>query len=281
MLLHTCGTLFCIFCFQTINIKCILAQIINLLAFSMKISVVTVAFNSALTIKKTIESVLNQDYQDFEYIVVDGASKDNTLEILKSYGNKIRWISEPDKGIYDAMSKGVKMATGDVVGIVNSDDYYPDTQVLSRVADAFKNNKIDAVYGDLQYVDFNDETKVTRNWISGEYNRDKFLKGWMPPHPTFFLTKAAYNAYGVYDISFKSAGDYELMLRMLYKHQLKAIYIPHVQMIMRAGGVSNASLKNRIRANKEDRRAWKMNGIKPRWYTLYAKPLSKIVQWIK
>ena len=151
MLLHTCGTLFCIFCFQTINIKCILAQIINLLAFSMKISVVTVAFNSALTIKKTIESVLNQDYQDFEYIVVDGASKDNTLEILKSYGNKIRWISEPDKGIYDAMSKGVKMATGDVVGIVNSDDYYPDTQVLSRVADAFKNNKIDAVYGDLQY----------------------------------------------------------------------------------------------------------------------------------
>lgn len=246
----------------------------------MKISVITISFNSASTIRDTIESVLSQDYPDVEYIVVDGKSKDETVEILKSYGDKIKWISEPDKGIYDAMSKGVKLATGDVVGIINSDDYYPDNQTLSRVAKAFENSAIEAVYGDLQYVDFSDSSKVVRNWKSGEYNKENFLKGWMPPHPTFFLKKSVYDKYGYYDATFKSAGDYELMLRMLYRHNIKAGYIPHVQMKMRVGGVSNVSLKNRIRANKEDRRAWKINDLKPRWYTLYAKPLSKIFQWL-
>lgn len=246
----------------------------------MKISVITISFNSASTIRDTIESVLSQDYPDVEYIVVDGKSKDETVEILKSYGEKIKWISEPDKGIYDAMSKGVKLATGDVVGIINSDDYYPDAQTLSRVAKAFENSDIEAVYGDLQYVDFSDSNKVVRNWKSGEYNKENFLKGWMPPHPTFFLKKSIYDKFGYYDATFKSAGDYELMLRMLYRHNIKAAYIANVQMKMRVGGVSNVSLKNRIRANKEDRRAWKINDLKPRWYTLYAKPLSKIFQWL-
>lgn len=246
----------------------------------MKISVITISFNSASTIRDTIKSVLSQDYPEVEYIVVDGKSKDETVEILKSYGDKIKWISEPDKGIYDAMSKGVKLATGDVVGIINSDDYYPDNQTLSRVAKAFENSAIEAVYGDLQYVDFSDSSKVVRNWKSGEYNKENFLKGWMPPHPTFFLKKSVYDKYGYYDATFKSAGDYELMLRMLYRHNIKAGYIPHVQMKMRVGGVSNVSLKNRIRANKEDRRAWKINDLKPRWHTLYAKPLSKIFQWL-
>lgn len=246
----------------------------------MKISVITISFNSASTIRDTIESVLSQDYPNVEYIVVDGKSKDDTVEILKSYGDKIKWISEPDKGIYDAMSKGVKLATGDVVGIINSDDYYPDAQTLSRVAKAFENSDIEAVYGDLQYVDFSDSNKVVRNWKSGEYNKENFLKGWMPPHPTFFLKKSVYDKFGYYDATFKSAGDYELMLRMLYRHNIKVAYIPNVQMKMRVGGVSNVSLKNRIRANKEDRRAWKINDLKPRWYTLYAKPLSKIFQWL-
>ncbi len=246
----------------------------------MKISIVTAAYNSAATIKDTIESVLSQDYPNIEYVVADGGSKDGTVEILKSYGDKIKWVSEKDSGIYEAMSKGVKMATGDVVGIMGSDDFYPDNQAISRVVKAFEDSKADSVYGDLYYVDAVDTNKIVRNWKSGKYNRERFLNGWMPPHTAFFLKKSAYDTYGLYDTSYQSAGDYELMLRMLYKHNVSSFYIPAVLMKMRTGGNSNASIKNRIRANKEDRRAWEMNGIKPRWYTLYAKPISKIFQWL-
>ena len=245
----------------------------------MKISIVTAAYNSAATIKDTIESVLSQDYPNIEYIVADGGSKDGTVEILKSYGDKIKWVSEKDSGIYEAMSKGVKMATGDVVGIMGSDDFYPDNTAISKVAKAFEVSKADSIYGDLYYVDAKDTNKIVRNWKSGKYNRERFLNGWMPPHTAFFLKKSAYDTYGLYDTSYQSAGDYELMLRMLYKHNVSSFYIPAVLMQMRTGGNSNASLKNRIRANKEDRRAWVMNGLKPRWYTLYAKPISKLFQW--
>jgi glycosyltransferase involved in cell wall biosynthesis len=247
----------------------------------MKISIVTISFNSAATIRDTIESVLSQDYPDIEYIIKDGGSKDDTLKIIKSFGNKIKLVSQPDKGIYDAMSQGVALATGEVVGIINSDDFYPDNQVIRRVAEAFNKHKTDAIYGDLQYVDYADKSKIVRDWKSGEYQRGRFLNGWMPPHPTFFLKKSVYDKFGLYDASFKSAGDYELMLRMLYKHQVSVAYIPHVQMLMRTGGVSNVTLKNRIRANQEDRRAWKINGLKPRFYTLFAKPLSKLGQFLK
>lgn len=246
----------------------------------MKISIVTAAYNSAATIKETIESVLSQDYPNIEYIVADGGSKDGTVDILKSYGDKIKWISEKDSGIYDAMSKGVRMATGDAIGVMGSDDFYPNSQVISKVAKAFEDSKADSVYGDLHYVDAEDTNKVIRNWKSGTYSRERFLKGWMPPHTTFFLKKSAYDTYGLYDTSYRSAGDYELMLRMLYKNKVSSYHIPEVLMKMRVGGTGNASLKNRIRANKEDRRAWAMNGIKPHWYTLYAKPLSKIFQWL-
>ena len=224
--------------------------------------------------------MLSQDYPNIEYVVADGGSKDGTVEILKSYGDKIKWVSEKDSGIYEAMSKGVKMATGDVVGIMGSDDFYPDNQAISRVVKAFEDSKADSVYGDLYYVDAVDTNKIVRNWKSGKYNRERFLNGWMPPHTAFFLKKSAYDTYGLYDTSYQSAGDYELMLRMLYKHNVSSFYIPAVLMKMRTGGNSNASIKNRIRANKEDRRAWEMNGIKPRWYTLYAKPISKIFQWL-
>jgi glycosyltransferase involved in cell wall biosynthesis len=246
----------------------------------MKISIVTAAYNSAATIKDTIESVLSQDYPNIEYVVADGGSKDGTVEILKSYGDKIKWVSERDSGIYEAMSKGVAMATGDVVGIMGSDDFYPDNQAISRVAKAFEESKADSVYGDLYYVDAIDTNKIVRNWKSGKYDRERFLNGWMPPHTAFFLKKSVYDTHGLYDTSYRSAGDYELMLRMLYKHNVSSHYEPSVLMKMRTGGTSNASLKNRIRANKEDRRAWTMNGLKPRWYTLYAKPISKIFQWL-
>jgi glycosyltransferase involved in cell wall biosynthesis len=247
----------------------------------MKISIVTISFNSAATIQDTIESVLSQDYTDIEYIIKDGGSQDDTLKIIGAYGNKIRLVSQPDKGIYDAMSQGVTLASGEVVGMINSDDFYPDNQTISRVVEAFNKYKTDAVYGDLQYVDYNDKSKIVRNWKSGEYRRERFLNGWMPPHPTFFLKKSVYDQFGLYDASFKSAGDYELMLRVLYKHHVSVAYIPHVQMLMRTGGVSNVTLKNRIRANQEDRRAWKINDLKPHFYTLFAKPLSKLGQFFK
>jgi glycosyltransferase involved in cell wall biosynthesis len=247
----------------------------------MKISVVTITYNSAATLRDTIESVLAQEYKNVEYLIIDGGSTDETIDIIGSYSDdRIKWISEPDKGIYDAMSKGKRMATGNVVGVLNSDDFYPDNQVLNRVAQAFTNETVDAVYGDLKYVDYQNVSRITRNWVSGIYDRENFLRGWMPPHPTFFLRKAAFEKYGYYNPDFKSAGDYELMLRMLFKNNLKALYIPHVQVTMRAGGVSNSSIKNRIRANQEDRQAWKLNGIKPKWYTLFMKPLSKLQQWL-
>lgn len=246
----------------------------------MKISIITITFNAAATIRTAIESVLSQSYPTLEYLVVDGGSTDGTLEILKEYGTKIQWVSEPDKGIYDAMAKGVARASGEIIGMVNADDFYPDNQVVQRVADTFlANPELDAVYGDLHYVDAKDEAKVVREWVGGEYKKELFLCGWMPPHPTFFLTKKAYLTYGSYNPIFKSAGDYELMLRMLYKYELKAKYIPHVQMKMRTGGVSNVSLRNRIRANNEDYQAWILNGLTPKWYTRFAKPLSKIRQW--
>lgn len=246
----------------------------------MKISLITVCYNSVKTIEHTIKSVLSQNYNDIEYIIKDGGSTDGTLDILKKYETEIHLISKPDKGIYDAMNQGLELVTGDIIGIINSDDFYPDNEVINRVVETFSDQKIGAVYGDLRYVDSEDIEKLSRSWIANEYNPENFLKGWMPPHPTFFLRKSYYNKYGFFNTDFRSAGDYELMLRMLYKEGVKAAYIPHVQMIMRAGGVSNLSLKNRIRANMEDRRAWKINGVKPKWYTLWQKPLSKVFQWL-
>ncbi len=246
----------------------------------MKISIVTIAYNSAATIEDTINSVLAQEYPDLEYIVKDGGSTDGTIDLLKKYENRLKWVSTKDKGIYDGMNQGLQLATGEVIGILNSDDFYAHSQVLKNVAEVFQKKNVDAMYADLEYVDFCDTQKVIRKWQSGEYNQQNFLKGWMPPHPTFFLRSSYYQKYGYFDPAFRSAGDYELMLRMLFKFGLSAFYLPQTIIKMRAGGVSNLSLKNRIRANKEDRAAWKINGLKPRWYTLWWKPLSKIFQWL-
>lgn len=244
----------------------------------MKITIITVAYNSAATIRQTIESVLSQDYHDLEYVVVDGNSKDETLEIIKSFGDKIKYISEPDKGIYDALNKGLKLATGDAIGTIGSDDFYPNRHVISEVARVFKETKSDAVYGDIQFVNPGQEAKIVRFWKAGSYQKSNWLKGWMPPHLTFFLKKTAFEKYGNYEIDYTCAGDYELMLRMLFKHGLSASYLPQVLITMRNGGTSTASLKHRYRANMEDRRAWRMNNLKPHWYTLWMKPISKISQ---
>jgi glycosyltransferase involved in cell wall biosynthesis len=248
----------------------------------MKISIITVAYNSAKTIEDTIKSVLSQSYQDIEYLIIDGASKDNTLAIVEKYREKIaKVVSEPDQGIYDAMNKGVALATGDVVGILNSDDFYADDDVLKNVAEQFKQSDIEGLYADLDYVDATDTNLIVRKWRSGTYKEKAFLKGWMPPHPTFFVRKEVYKKFGSYNLSLKSAADYEFMLRVIHKEKIKLGYLPNVIVKMRAGGMSNASFKNRLKANREDRKAWELNGLKPGPFTLIRKPLSKLVQFIK
>lgn len=246
----------------------------------MKVSIITVVYKNKDTIKDAIESVLNQTYKNIEYIIVDGASTDGTVEIIKSYGNKIdKFISEPDNGIYDAMNKGIKLATGDIIGFLNSDDFYASNNVLEKVTNEFIDKKVDSVYGDLVYVDNKDVTKVVRYWKSKPYKEGLFKKGWHPPHPTFFVKREIYEKYGKFRLEFKIAADYELMLRFLEKHKISTAYIPKVLVKMRVGGKSNQSIKNILKANLECYRAWKVNGLKINPVKLLLKPLSKILQY--
>ena len=245
-----------------------------------KISIITATYNSANTIRDTLDCIARQDYGNIEHIIVDGKSKDNTLEIVAQYPHVAKVVSEKDKGIYDAMNKGIQLATGDIIGILNSDDIYINEQVLSKVAAAFQNGT-DACYADLQYVSGNDLNKVIRHWKAGHFNERSFLMGWMPPHPTFFVRREVYAKVGHFNLTLRSAADYELLLRIFVKNRFNIVYIPEVLVKMRAGGMSNASLKNRLRANNEDRMAWKINGLKPYFFTLYLKPLRKIIQFIQ
>ncbi|MBC7721258.1 MAG: glycosyltransferase [Pedobacter sp.] len=244
------------------------------------ITIITVAYNAAETIGATIKSVLNQTYINTEYIIVDGCSTDGTIDIVKSFADdRITFISEPDKGIYDAMNKGINLATGKIVGILNSDDFYADVDVIEKVVANFKQTNCEALYGDLLYVDGVDTSKIIRTWVAGKYKHSNFLQGWMPPHPTFFVLQNVYEKYGLFNLALKSAADYELLLRFLYKHKIRASYLPKTLVHMRTGGISNRNIGNRIKANLEDRKAWKMNNIKPRFYTLFLKPVRKISQF--
>ncbi len=246
----------------------------------MKISVITVSYNSAATIGDTLASVRGQDYPSVEHIVVDGASKDETLRVAAQYPHVYQILSEPDRGIYDAMNKGLRLATGSIVGFLNSDDFYTHPGVLSNIATAMNLSGADTCYADLQYVRRTNHAQVVRTWKSGLYAQDKFYWGWMPPHPTFFVRREAYEKFGGFDTSLRSAADYELMLRFLLKQGLTTCYLPEIIVRMRSGGLSNASLYNRLLANREDRQAWRLNNIKPRFYTLYLKPASKIMQFL-
>lgn len=247
----------------------------------MTISIITVAYNSAITIRDTLQSIASQDHPFIEHIIIDGNSSDGTLDIVKEFPHVAKIVSEKDKGLYDAMNKGVLLATGDIVGILNSDDVYAHNSVLSRVVNLFKKAKTDTIYGDLQYVKADDVNKVVRSWHSGAYKRSNFYYGWMPPHPSFFVRREVYDKVGLFTTDLRSAADYELMLRILVKHHYSAAYLPEVLVKMRTGGLSNASLWHRLKANKEDKRAWKINGINPYFFTLYFKPLRKIVQYFK
>lgn len=246
---------------------------------TVKISIITVVLNNKKFIANAIESVLSQDYPNIEYIIIDGGSKDGSLKIIQSYENKIhKIISEPDKGIYDAMNKGISFATGDVIGFLNSDDFYTNASVVSKIMNAF-NDKTDAIYADLDYVSTYDKNKIIRAWKAGKYHHKKFYSGWMPPHPTFFVRKNIYKDFGGFNSTIKSSADYELMLRFILKHKIVLHYIPEVLVKMRVGGQSNRNIINRIKANFQDRKAWKVNNLKPHFYTLWLKPLKKIFQY--
>lgn len=246
----------------------------------MKISIITATYNSAKTVRDTLESIKRQSYPHVEHLVIDGSSTDETLQIVHQFSNIANVVSEKDEGIYDAMNKGIRLASGEVIGILNSDDVYVDNEVLNEVAAIFADESVDACYADLQYVNETDTTKLVRNWKSGNFTKKSFLFGWMPPHPTLFLRRRVYDKVGNFNLTLKSAADYELMLRVFVRHDFNIRYIPRVIVKMRTGGASNSSFRKRVTANKEDRLAWKINNLKPYFFTLYLKPIRKIFQFI-
>ena len=246
----------------------------------MKISIITVCLNNAKTIEDAIKSVLAQSYDDIEYIIIDGGSADETLSIIKKYENEItRYISEPDKGVYDALNKGLKLATGEVVGFLHADDFYATTETIEKIARVFERNKVDCLWGDLVYVGKENTEKIIRYWKSGKYKKNLFKRGWMPAHPTFFAKRRVYEKYGDFNTDFRIAADYEIMLRLLHKFNISSYYIPEVLVKMRVGGLSNRSLKNVVRKSIEDYNAWDVNKLSGGIHTIIMKNLSKMPQF--
>ncbi|MEM1135773.1 MAG: glycosyltransferase [Bacteroidota bacterium] len=246
----------------------------------MKVSIITAVYNNSDTIIDTIESVLSQDYPLIEHIIVDGASTDGTLDLLGGYHEYLdKVISEQDNGIYDALNKGIREATGDVIGILHADDMFYSPTVVSDIIKAFTNPEVSCTYGDLIFIDRENKNNVVRTWKAGSLKPKAFEYGWMPPHPTFFVKKDCYEQLGHYDTDLKTAADYELMLRYLHKNKLPSAYIEKPLVKMRIGGASTKNLKNRLKANREDKLAWKKNNLKPKPYTRLLKPLRKIHQF--
>lgn len=231
----------------------------------MKISIVTATYNSAATVRNTIESVLGQSYGDYEHIIVDGLSKDDTVAICRSYEGRyrgrLRIISERDRGIYDAMNKGVRLATGDVVGILNSDDFYSDEGVLAAVARELAQGEADAVYGDIHYVRGEDLTRCVRYYSSRYFRRWMMVMGYQPAHPSFYCRRECYERYGAFDISLRIAADFENMLRLIYKNGISTRYIPMDFVTMREGGASTDGLGSHMRILREHYRAYRKNGV--------------------
>lgn len=251
----------------------------------MKISIITVSYNSSKTIRSTIESILNQTCNNMEYIIIDGNSKDNTIEIIKEYEEKfkkkkieIKWISEPDKGLYDAMNKGIQMATGEYIGILNSDDFYCDNIVIEKVIKTLEKKQTDSLYANLYYVDENNTDKIIRNWKSEKFNDKLFKNGWHPAHPTFFVKKEIYEKFGLFNLNYKIAADYELMLRFLEKQKITTQFLDEYLIRMRLGGESNQSIKNILNANKECYQAWLDNGLEVSKLFILKKLFRKVLQ---
>lgn len=248
----------------------------------MKISIITVVYNNEKTIEDAILSVLSQSYQDIEYIVIDGNSTDQTISIINRYRDKIsKFVSEKDSGIYDAMNKGVLMATGEVIGILNSDDVYTDENVIQDVFYHFdKNKNLQSLYGDLVYVSPNDIKKVVRSWTSRQYYESFFEDGNVPPHPALFIKKEVYDCYGVFNLKFRLAADYDLMLRILKKYNISTLYIQRLMVRMRLGGATNKSINNIIKGNKEIIKSWEVNGFKIPLKLMPLRVLRRLMQFI-
>lgn len=251
----------------------------------MKISIITVTYNSAATVRDTMESVLKQAYKDYEYLVIDGGSKDNTVDIIKEYepkfGGRMRWISEKDKGMYDGINKGIRMATGDVVGIINSDDFYHRTDIFEQINKAFEENKgIQAIYGDVRFVHPDNLDKTVRYYSCKHWRPWRFRFGFMPAHPTFFTYKENFEKYGYYQYDYHIAADYELLIRHLYTNHVPAKYVPVDFMKMRTGGRSTNGWKANVLLNKEIVRACKENGIWTCMPILFLKYFIKVFELI-
>jgi len=225
----------------------------------MKISLISISYNSESTISKTFQSVKNQSFNNYEYLLIDGGSKDGTLNIAKEQDHISKIVSEPDKGIYDALNKGIKISTGEIIGFLNSDDTFYDEDSLKHIVDAFDDDT-DCVFGDLIYTDKNENIK--RVWKGSAFKKGAFKKGWMPAHPTFYCKRSIYEKLGLYNDSFKIAGDFELMLRFLEKHNIRSKYIPKTLVNMKVGGASNNGLKSKLDILKEEFRAFNQNEIK-------------------
>ncbi len=246
----------------------------------MLVSIITASFNSARTIEATLRSVTTQTYQPIEYIIVDGGSTDTTLSIAEQYRKSIaKIISEPDNGIFDAMNKGIKLATGDIIGILNSDDVYASSEVINQIVQAMEQSQAEVCWGNLLYVDKYNTAKVTRTWKSSSYQTGMFKRGWQLPHPTFFVRRSVYQRYGLFRTDLPISADYELGLRFLEKHQVRSTYLPLTLVRMQEGGNSNwKNLSTVLAGNQEVRQAWRMNNLALPWYTIPLKLLRKIGQ---
>lgn len=246
----------------------------------MKISIITVTYNSEGTLADTLKSVAQQEYPDIEHILVDGASKDATVDIIKSYPHVKKWVSEKDAGLYDAINKGICMANGDVVGILNSDDFFPSVHIVSKIAAAFDTHEVDAVFGDIAFVKPGNLEKIVRLYSSKRFTPRRFAYGYMPAHPSFYVRKHCYDNLGLYKPGYRIAADYELLMRFIYRHKIPYMYLPEIMVYMRTGGVSNKSVLSRYTLNREIIRACKENGVNTNMAVLSLKYLSKIFEYI-
>lgn len=250
----------------------------------MKVSIITTSYNSVRTLRDTMDSVLRQTYTDYEYIVVDGASKDGTVDLIREYeplfGERLRWVSEPDRGIYDAMNKGIAMATGDVVGLLNSDDFYTSDDILATIAHAFSlPDAPDAIYGDVHYVDEADTTKVVRYYSSQKFASERMLMGYMPAHPSFYVRRECYEKYGAFDTSYRVAADFENLLRLIYVNKINLRYIAKDFVTMRMGGASSSGLSSYRRIISDHFRAYSKNGVKPRYILYFWRYVKKLFEF--
>jgi glycosyltransferase involved in cell wall biosynthesis len=245
----------------------------------MKVSIITVCYNSASHVEDAINSVAAQDYGNIEHIIIDGGSTDGTIALLEKHDGRIAsWISEPDRGIYDAMNKGIGMATGEVIGLLNSDDFYYNSSIISQVAAAFEDQKIDAVYGDLIFIDPENLNRTVRTYSSAKWSPARFARGYMPAHPTFFVRRKYYEKFGLFETDYRIAADYEMLIRLLFVNKLKYKYLPLTMVKMRKGGVSSSGIKSNIVLNREIVRACRKHGIKTSALKIYPKYFNKVFE---